>query len=113
MKKLRKGIFPSILCGVFSTMVLPGCTGNRSAEVDRMTVDSISMDTTVYLDKENPESPTCQIKINFTYLKSAEANDSLTGVINKMLEEAFSSAHTGAVSPESFVASIKLLIRQM
>lgn len=108
MKKLRRGMFSSILlCGAFSTMVLPGCTGNRSEEVDRMTVDSIPMDTIVYLDKENPESPTCQIKINFTYLKSSEANDSLAGVINKVLEEAFSSAHTGAASPESFVASIK------
>lgn len=108
MKKLRRGMFPSILlCGAFSTMVLPGCTGNRSAEVDRMAVDSILQDTTVYLDKENPESPTCQIKINFQYLKSAEADDSLTEVINKVLEETFSSAHVGAVSPESFVASIK------
>lgn len=108
MKKIQRGIFPSILlCGAFSTMVLPGCIGNRSAEGSRISVDSIPMDTVVQLDASNPESPKCQIKINFTYLKSAEANDSLTDVINKVLEEAFSSAHAGAASPETFVSSIK------
>lgn len=108
MKKIQRGIFPSILlCGAFSTMVLPGCIGNRSAEGSRISVDSIPVDTVVQLDASNPESPKCQIKINFTYLKSAEANDSLTDVINKVLEEAFSSAHAGAASPETFVSSIK------
>lgn len=108
MKKIQRGIFPSILlCGALSTMVLPGCIGNRSAEGSRISVDSIPTDTTVLLDASNPESPQCQIKINFTYLKSAEANDSLTDVINKVLEEAFSSAHAGAASPETFVSSIK------
>lgn len=108
MKKIQRGIFPSILlCGALSTMVLPGCIGNRSAEGSRISVDSIPTDTVVLLDASNPESPQCQIKINFTYLKSAEANDSLTDVINKVLEEAFSSAHAGAASPETFVSSIK------
>lgn len=108
MKKIQRGIFPSILlCGALSAMVLPGCIGNRSAEGSRISVDSIPVDTVVQLDASNPESPQCQIKINFTYLKSAEANDSLTDVINKVLEEAFSSAHAGAASPETFVSSIK------
>lgn len=40
-------------------------------------------------------------------MKSAQANDSLTEVINKVLEETFSSAHAGAVSPVAFVSSIK------
>lgn len=108
MKKIQRGIFPSILLyGALSAMVLPGCIGNRSAEGSRTSVDSIPVDTVVQLDASNPESPQCQIKINFTYLKSAEANDSLTDVINKVLEEAFSSAHAGAASPETFVSSIK------
>lgn len=107
MKKIQGGIFSSILCGALSTMVLPGCTGNRSAEGSRLSVDSIPMDTTVYLDASNPKAPQCQIKINFKYLRSAEANDSLTEVINKVLEEAFSSAHAGAASPQAFVSAIK------
>lgn len=108
MKKIQRGIFPSILLyGALSAMVLPGCIGNRSAEGSRISVDSIPTDTVVQLDASNPESPQCQIRINFTYLKSAEANDSLTDVINKVLEEAFSSAHAGAASPETFVSSIK------
>lgn len=92
---------------MFSTMMLPGCIGNGTAGGNEVSVDSIPMDTTVYLDEANTESPKCQIKINFKYLKSADKNDSLTQVINQVLEDAFSSAHAGAASPQAFVSSIK------
>lgn len=107
MKKIQRGLFPSVVCGLFSTMMLPGCIGNGTAGGNEVSVDSIPMDTTVYLDEANTESPKCQIKINFKYLKSANKNDSLTQVINQVLEDAFSSAHAGAASPQSFVSSIK------
>ena len=107
MKKIQRGLFPSVVCGLFSTMMLPGCIGNGTAGGNEVSVDSIPMDTTVYLDEANTESPKCQIKINFKYLKSANKNDSLTQVINRVLEDAFSSAHAGAASPRAFVASIK------
>ena len=107
MKKIQGGVISFIFCGALSTTMLPGCTGYRTVEDNRATVDSVLMDTTVYLDKGNAESPKCQVKINFKYLKSALANDSLTEIVNKVLEETFSSAHTGAVSPRAFVSSIK------
>ena len=106
MKKIQRGLFPSVVCGLFSTMMLPGCIGNGTAGGNEVSVDSIPMDTTVYLDEANTESPKCQIKINFKYLKSADKNDSLTQVINQVLEDAFSSAHAGAASPRAFVSSI-------
>lgn len=89
MKKIQRGLFPSVVCGLFSTMMLPGCIGNGTAGGNEVSVDSIPMDTTVYLDEANTESPKCQIKINFKYLKSADKNDSLTQVINQVLEDAF------------------------
>lgn len=107
MKKIQRGLFPSVVCGLFSTMMLPGCIGNGTAGGNEVSVDFIPMDTTVYLDEANTESPKCQIKINFKYLKSANKNDSLTQVINQVLEDAFSSAHAGAASPQAFVSSIK------
>lgn len=107
MKKIQGGVISFIFCGALSTTMLPGCTGRRTVENNRAVVDSVLMDTIVYLDKGNTESPKCQVKINFKYLKSAQANDSLTEVINKVLEETFSSAHAGAVSPVAFVSSIK------
>lgn len=107
MKKIQGGVISFIFCGALSTTMLPGCTGHRTVENNRAAVDSVLMDTTVYLDKGNAESPKCQVKINFKYLKSAQANDSLTGIVNKVLEETFSSAHAGAVSPVAFVSSIK------
>ena len=107
MKKIQRGLFPSVVCGLFSTMMLPGCIGNGTAGGNEVSVDSIPMDTTVYLDEANTESPKCQIKINFKYLKSVDKNDSLTQVINRVLEDAFSSAHAGAASPRAFVSSIK------
>ena len=88
-------------------MMLPGCIGNGTAGGNEVSVDFIPMDTTMYLDEANTESPKCQIKINFKYLKSANKNDSLTQVINQVLEDAFSSAHAGAASPQAFVSSIK------
>lgn len=107
MKKIHRGLFPSVVCGLFSTMMLSGCIGNGTAGGNEVSVDSIPMDTTVYLDAANTESPKCQIKINFKYLKSTDKNDSLTQVINQVLEDAFSSAHAGAASPQAFVSSIK------
>lgn len=107
MKKIQGGIFSSVLCGAFSAMILPGCTGSHSAGKNGVSVDSIVTDTVVCLDAANSKSPQCQIKINFKYLKPAEAGDSLTEVINKVLEETFSSAHAGALSPQTFVTSIK------
>lgn len=107
MKEIQGGIFSFILCGALSTVMLPGCTGKHSAGKDGVSVDSVLADTTVYLDASNPKAPQCQIKINFKYLRSSEANDSLTEVINKVLEEAFSSAHAGATSPQAFVSAIK------
>ena len=77
MKKIQRGLFPSVVCGLFSTMMLPGCIGNGTTGGNEVSVDSIPMDTTVYLDEANTESPKCQIKINFKYLKSADENDSL------------------------------------
>lgn len=106
-EKIQRGLFPSVVCGLFSTMMLPGCIGNGTAGGNEVSVDFIPMDTTVYLDEANTESPKCQIKINFKYLKSANKNDSLTQVINQVLEDAFSSAHAGAASPQAFVSSIK------
>lgn len=106
-KKMSGGVISFILCGALSTLMLPGCTGHRTVKDNRASVDSVSMDTTVYLDKENPESPQCQVKISFKYLKSAQENDSLTEAMNQVLEEAFSNAHAGAASPEAFVASVK------
>jgi len=84
MKKIQRGLFPSVVCGLFSTMMLPGCIGNGTAGGNEVSVDFIPMDTTVYLDEANTESPKCQIKINFKYLKSANKNDSLTQVINQV-----------------------------
>lgn len=107
MKIAQKGLFSSVVCGLFSTIILPGCIGNGTSRGNELSVDSISMDTAVYLDETSTESPYCQIKINFKYLKSADKNDSLTQVINQVLEDAFSSAHTGASSPRFFVSSIK------
>ena len=106
-EKNTKRLIPSVVCGLFSTMMLPGCIGNGTAGGNEVSVDFIPMDTTVYLDEANTESPKCQIKINFKYLKSANKNDSLTQVINQVLEDAFSSAHAGAASPQAFVSSIK------
>lgn len=107
MKKMQGGLFSSVLGGLFSTIMLPGCIGNGAAGGNQVSVDSIPMDTIVYLDAANTESPNCQIKINFKYLKSADKNDSLTQVINQVLEDAFSSAHAGVISPQAFVSSIK------
>ena len=106
MKKIQGGIFSSILCGAFSTMMFPGCTGNHSAGKGGVSVDSVPIDTTVYLDAANPGSPNCQIKLCFKYLKS-DPHDSLTQVINQTLEEAFFSAHAGMASPQAFVSAIK------
>ncbi|MDR3793976.1 DUF3298 domain-containing protein [Phocaeicola sp.] len=106
MKKIQGGIFSSILCGAFSTMMFPGCTGNHSAGKGGVSVDSVPIDTTVYLDAANPGSPNCQIKLCFKYLKS-DPYDSLTQVINQTLEEAFFSAHAGMASPQAFVSAIK------
>ena len=106
-EKNTKRLIPLCRVCLFSTMMLPGCIGNGTAGGNEVSVDFIPMDTTVYLDEANTESPKCQIKINFKYLKSANKNDSLTQVINQVLEDAFSSAHAGAASPQAFVSSIK------
>lgn len=82
-----KSLFKTtIVCGACIAAALQGCIEN--SVVLKGTISSIQADTTILLKTGSPDSPTCNIGIDFMYLKPSSEKDSLSQQINQTLQRA-------------------------
>lgn len=99
----RKYVLPIAVRCVCAGFLLPACNGTQQS-VTTSTVDSLQVDTTIYL-QEGKASPSCHLKLDYLYLKPASEQDTLAQLINQqLLSIAFGSKYAHN-SPQEFVAN--------
>lgn len=105
---MKKNIFLRVaimLCPVISFMT-SGCVEKKQT-AGKPVVASIQADTTVSLKPDIDQSPTCQIHLDFMYLKPYSESDSISQKINATLQRAFFKSNLAGLSPEIFIDSVR------
>ena len=105
---MKKNIFlrvAIVLCSVISFMTT-GCIEKKQT-AGKPAITSIQADTTVSLKPDIDQSPTCQIHLDFMYLKPYSETDSVSRRINATLQKTFSEGKLAGLSPETFIDSVR------
>lgn len=104
----RKPII-AVVTGGFATLLLglAGCNPHTQSSAN-VTIDSLSIDTTVVLNPKAKLSPTCQVKLSLMFLHSSDNADTLTQKINRALLQAVSDKTDASLAPTVFADSLKM-----
>lgn len=96
-------LYGTLFC-VTGGFVFDGCIEPKQAATP--SIEILSSDTIVHL-MGDAQAPACKISIEYAYLKSAEKNDSITGVISHTLQTAAFGPKYGNLSPEAAVEAFR------
>lgn len=92
-----------IVCGTLASAALQSCI--QTPKPAKGVMCSIKSDTTVLLKEKSQKSPTCQITINFAYLRPSAETDTISQTINHTLQRIVFGNKLESVSPEDAVKS--------
>ena len=103
-KKLLKATI--ILYAIITCFTLQGCTENKSG-IKKGEISSIQADTSVFLKVGNEKSPTCNVTIDFMYLRPSSEEDSLSTKINEHLQRITFGTSCNKLQPEASIKAMR------
>lgn len=101
-----KNLFKIVIaCAAIVNIFLQGCS--EPTIIAKGEISSLQADTTVFLGSNTNESPSCNIVIDFMYLKPSSSRDSLSQRINRTLQRITFGTDYENTTPENTLQKLK------
>lgn len=91
----------SLACFIGACISFQGCT--QHGQPSKSEITSLQADTTIFLKSDNQDSPSCNVVIDFMFLKPSSARDSVSLRINQILQRTAFGTEAAQMNPQDAV----------